>query len=126
MHSPKPLYTIDFVVDLTNEDDIFWEAEVDAKYYFMHGGCFELYKIVHHYFPNSICMIENSLEHCAIGYDDEIYDAEGKVNNKDAFHIATKEDIEYMERKFGHHLMNLEAPKIIEDIKDCNIKGILY
>lgn len=117
---------IEFVVDLVNEDEIFLNREVDAAYYFTHGGCYELYKIVHHYFKDVICMINKENDHCAIGYDSEIYDAYGSRKDKENFYIATKKDIQYMQDRFGLSIKQLEANKIIEDIADCRVQGKLY
>ena len=71
-------------------------------------------------------MINKELDHCAIGYNNNIYDALGIVENKDEFSIATKEDIEYMERSFGLKIKSLESDNIINEVEECNIKGILY
>lgn len=117
---------IEFVIDLVNEDPIFLEREVNSKYYFMHGGCYELYKITKNYFPQVKCMIEINLKHCAIEYQGEIYDATGIRDDVQNFKVATEDDIEYMDTSFGLNLKDLEASKIIEDIKKCRIKDKLY
>lgn len=116
---------IQFVVDLVQEDDAFMN-DGSAGYYFTHGGCYELFKVVNHYIPETVCMINKELDHCAIGYNNNIYDALGIVENKDEFSIATKEDIEYMERSFGLKIKSLESDNIINEVEECNIKGILY
>ena len=116
---------IHFVVDLVQEDDIFLEGG-SASYYFTHGGCYELFKVVNHYIPETVCMINKELDHCAIGYKDNIYDALGIIKNRGEFSIATKEDIEYMERSFGLGIKTLESNNIINEVEECNIKGILY
>ena len=117
---------IEFVINLVNEDYIFLEREIDATYYFIHGGCYELYKIVKNYFPNVECMIQNDFEHCAICYDGKIIDATGIREDVLNFKVATIKDIEYMDNKFGLNLKNLEASKIIQEINECNIQGKLY
>lgn len=81
---------IEFVIDLVNEDLIFMEREVDSVYYFMHGGCYELYEIVKNYFPQVKCMIENSFEHCAIGHEGKIYDATGIREDTSNFQEAIR------------------------------------
>lgn len=116
---------VEFIVDLVQENEIFMEGG-SAKYYFTHGGCYELFKVVNHYIPETVCMINKELDHCAIGYNNNIYDALGIVENKDEFSIATKEDIEYMERSFGLKIKSLESDNIINEVEECNIKGILY
>lgn len=117
---------IEFVIDLVNEDQFFYESQVNSKYYFLHGGCYELYKIVKYFFPQVKCLMETNLNHCAIEYEGNIYDASGIREDKKNFTLATEEDIEYLNRSFGLHLNDLESPKIIDDIKECRIKGKLY
>lgn len=117
---------IEFIADLVNEFDIFDEREVDAKYYFLHGGCYELYKVVKHYFPQSQCMISKDLKHCAILYNNEIFDITGKLENKNYFMLATTEDIRYMERCFGLTIEQLKKDNIISEVNKCRVKGKLY
>ena len=45
--------------------------------------------------------------------------------DKENFYQATEEDIKRLEDKFGLHIETLESPQIINDIEDCNIRGIL-
>ena len=118
---------IQFVVDLVGEDDFFYETGLNATDYFLNGGCYELYKIVNYYFPTTKCMVRNDCEHCAVGYDDNIYDATGKLENQDEFRLANEDDINYMKDNFGTitKLYQLCADKIIGDIEECNIKGLL-
>jgi len=117
---------IEFIADLVNEFDIFYEREVDSKYYFLHGGCYELYKIVKHYFSDCQCMISKDLKHCAILYNNDIYDITGKLSNKNYFMLATTEDIRYMERCFGLNVDELKKDNVINEIDKCRVKGILY
>ena len=118
---------IEFVVDLVQEDDFFYETGLRADDYFLNGGCYELYKIVNHYFPTTKCMVRNDNEHCAVGYEGNVYDATGKLENKDEFRLASEDDIKYMSDNFGTitKLYQLCADKIISDIEECNIKGML-
>ena len=78
---------IQFVVDLVQEDDTFMNGG-SAGYYFTHGRCYELFKVVNHYIPETVCMINKELDYCAIGYNNNIYDALGIVENKDEFSIV--------------------------------------
>lgn len=117
---------IEFIVELVSEFDIFYERDIDSKYYFLHGGCYELYKVVKHYFPLCQCMISKDLKHCAILYNNEIFDITGKLNNKDNFMLATSEDFRYMERSFGLNIEELKNSNIINEIDKCRVKGLLY
>ena len=116
---------IEFVIDLTNEDEVFAGTNFNAKMYFMNGGCYELYKIVKYYYPTAECLISKENNHCAILYENKIYDATGIRIDLDNFKIANKDDIEYMDNYFGLHIKKLEASKLIDDVNDCNIEKIL-
>ena len=113
---------IEFIIDLTNEDDIFLGTDFNAKIYFLNGGCYELYKIVKHYFHSAKCVIAKTNDHCAILYKDKIYDATGIRQDVENFKIANSNDIEYMDNYFGLHLNTLEASNLIKKIDNCNIK----
>ena len=120
---------IEFVIDLANDDPIFYETAgngIDAKYYFRNGGCYELYKIVKHYFPECHCMINDTLDHCAISYKDKVYDSHGEITDTTHFFEASDEDIAYMERRFGLHIKTLESEHLLYELSQCNLKGILY
>lgn len=117
---------IEFIIDLVSEDDIFYNTEIDAHYYFLHGGSYELYKVVHHYFKDSICMMRKDLKHCAIAHQGRLYDANGIIKDPQNFFQAKKEDFEYMERQFGLGIKNLETEHIQKEIEKCRIKDILY
>ena len=128
--STKSKYNLDkfieFIVDLAQESEVFASRpEYGASYYFTHGGCYELYKIVKHYYQECECMVPNSLTHCAIGYQGKLYDATGEIDGNN-YHKATLEDIEYMERSFGRNIHELEAEPLISEIDKCNVGGILY
>ncbi|HPF83550.1 MAG TPA: hypothetical protein PLV83_05260 [Bacilli bacterium] len=116
---------IEFVNDLVSEDDCFMGIGADAKYYFLHGGCYELYKIIKNYFPDVICMVSKDLLHCASKYKGIIYDSTGIITDVDNYREATLEDIRSMENFFGLGIKNLESKKIIDDIEECNIRGRL-
>ena len=114
---------IDFVIDLVEEDEFFYNTGLDAKNYFLNGGCYELYKIINHYFPTTKCMVIENCCHCAIGYKNNIYDATGKLENKDEFRLANEVDKKYMEDNFGiiTKTYQLSCNKIIKKI-NFNIK----
>lgn len=120
------VYFIEFVADLVSEFDIFYEQAVDSKYYFNHGGCYELYKVAKHYFPTVECAMKKDYTHCAILYNNEIFDISGKIENIEEYRLATKDDIDYMEDRFGLHIKEIESENIITELDKCRIKGKLY
>ena len=116
---------IEFIKHLVDEFDFLYERQVNAEYYFLHGGCYELYKVVKYYFSDVRCVIKKDLKHCAILYKDEIYDITGKIEDRENYKIADAEDIRYMEHCFGLNIKELKKENIIAEIEKCNIKKFL-
>ena len=114
---------IEFVADLVDEFDFFCEKQINSRYYFLNGGCYELFKVVNHYFKDTKCVINEDLNHCAILYNDEIYDITGKLNKND-YRLINKEDIYYLENILN--IKELKNEYIINELDKCRIKGILY
>jgi hypothetical protein len=94
-------FTKDYIVDLFA--DLYDLDSDQSRYYFENGGCVELAKIAHYFCPESMIMCSMPLEHCAIAYGDNLYDATGIIDS-DTFNIASKEDITYMEDKWGREI----------------------
>lgn len=118
---------IEFVIDLVQEDDYFMNFG-SAKQYFLNGGCYELFKVVKNYFPDAICMIKKDGGHCAILYEDKLYDATGELDDIENFDKATEEDFPYMEDLFGigEYRISLKSESIIAEVEKCDIKGSYY
>ena len=91
---------INFIINLTDEE-IGDYLDGDVKHYFLNGGCYEFAKILKNYVKGSKFVINKDSNHCGILHLGNVYDATGKVDNKEVFHIATEEDKEYMEFRFG-------------------------
>lgn len=120
---------INFVVDLTN-DELYELVEGNAEIYFLQGGCFEFAKILKAYIKNLQIVISKNLDHCGVLYDGNIYDASGKVENKNIFNKASQTDLKYMEERFGIPEKQYIRGKrisdyIIDEIKECNIDHII-
>lgn len=116
---------IDFIIDLADED-LYEKLSGMATWYFMNGGCYEFAKILKEYLPDAKFVINKDLDHCAVLYKGQIYDSNGKVLKPEEFNIATEEDIDYMEDRFGiKEAENINGKKIsdilIDLIKECNI-----
>ena len=116
---------IEFIVDLAN-DELYERLDGNAKYYFQNGGCYELAKVVREYVPNSKYVIRNDNNHCGIFYNGKMYDADGIIKDISKFKIANKDDVEYMEDRFGiPEKENINGGKIsdflINELKECNI-----
>ena len=109
---------IAFVIDLFNDEFSQYIDNIDSLWYFSHGGCYELAKIVKHYFPESQYVMRKDFDHCAVLLEGKIYDVfdgispsrltqkemgkEYKKEMKD-FIIYTPEEMEnsMKERPFG-------------------------
>lgn len=116
---------IEVVVGEVGEYEIFNE-ESNSKYYFTHGGCFELYKIVAHFIPNVKMVMRKDYRHCAISYNDNYYDADGIIKDRKNYIPATEEDYLFNEECFGLKIKELKATSIIKNINDnVSLKGIL-
>ena len=116
---------IEFVIDLAN-DLLYEKLDGDAKYYFLNGGCYQIAKVLQACIPKSKIVINDSYTHCGIYYDGDFYDANGIVSKNENFKIASKEDIGYMEEKFGiPEKENINGDKIsiflINELKECRI-----
>lgn len=112
----------DVFADLYNVDSTM------SSYYFNHGGCYELAKIVKHCCPDSKIVIRDDNCHCAILFNDTLYDVNGIVNNKDKYGNATDEDIEYMKDRFGNDtkICGISVSNyIINYLKECRIEQMI-
>lgn len=65
---------IAFVIDLFNDEFSQYIDNIDSLWYFSHGGCYELAKIVKHYFPESQYVMRKDFDHCAVLLEGRIYD----------------------------------------------------
>ena len=115
---------INFVIDLMNEEYSEFFINTNAKDFFLRVGCYDLVKIVKHYYPNSKIMIHINNENCAIEYKGEVYNASGIVN-KDNYKKASSDDISYLETYFNPDIEVYNQKSIPEnliyEIDKCNI-----
>lgn len=120
---------IDFIINLADEE-IGDYLDGDVKHYFLNGGCYEFAKVLKNYARESRFVINKESNHCGILHLGNIYDATGKVDKKEKFHIATKEDKEYMDFRFGILEKQQVKGKRISDylisiLDQCYISDIL-
>ena len=107
---------------LTHE--IFTNEEA-IVYFFMNGGCYTFAKIIKKRFPRTKIMINNLKSHCVIGYNKDIYDIRGEIENLD-FKIAKKRDIKYMELNFGINLIKNQEDYIFKEFEKYFIYQTLF
>ena len=94
---------ITFTIDLFNDEFGSYIDYVDSFYYFSHGGCYELAKIIKHYFPDAQFVMKNDGKHCGVLYEGKIYDV---------FDGLSKEQLE----KKG-----ISEDEYIKDLKDFKV-----
>lgn len=125
---------IKFIIPLfVDEFNIVYNKE-DAIFYFLHGGCFELAKVIKHYFPSSNYALSKDFQHIAILYNEKIYDAslclekdEKSYYNTELsnFNVVTEEDINNSTVNYGRDIFingKTIDEAIIEEIN--NIESI--
>ena len=66
---------IKFLIELFNDEFDYAIDYADASDYFMYGGCSDLARIVHHFFPDTKYALKNDNTHIGILNNGKIYDA---------------------------------------------------
>ena len=109
---------ITFTIDLFNNEFSSYIDYVDSFYYFSHHGCYELAKIIKHYFPDAQFVMKNDCNHCGVLYEGKIYDV---------FDGLTKEQLEEKGIKEDEYIKDLKDFKVLtkEEIEE-NMKIIPF
>ena len=97
---------ITFTIDLFNDEFSSYIDYVDSFFYFSHGGCYELAKIIKHYFPDAKYVMRNDYMHCGVLYEGKIYDV---------FDGLSKEQLEEKGYKEEEYKKDLKDFKILSD-----------
>ena len=95
---------ITFTIDLFNDEFGSYIDYVDSVYYFSNGGCYELAKIIKHYFPDAKFVMKNDYRHCGVLYEGKIYDV---------FDGLTKEQLEEKGIKEDEYIKDLKDFKVL-------------
>lgn len=115
---------IKFIEELVNDEFDYCIDYIDAEYYFMHGGCLELAKILKKLIPEVEIVINDQLDHFAIKYHDNLYDATGKIKDQNSFCEISSSDIRTYEQYYGIPDIKFEHKSvdetIIDEIKEIN------
>lgn len=69
---------------------------------FLEGGCYWLASVLHQGIPDSYFMINRMEEHCALHFEEGLYDIRGRIPEKN-FRIATERDISFMKKNYIPH-----------------------
>ena len=97
---------ITFTIDLFNDEFSSHIDYVDSVYYFSNGGCYELAKIIKHYFPDAKFVMKNDYRHCGVLYEGKIYDV---------FDGLTKEQLEEKGIKEDEYIKDLKDFKVLTE-----------
>ena len=69
------------------------------KKLFLNGGCYWLAKFLHRGIRGSVIMINRVEEHCALAFQQGLYDVTGKIPAGN-FHAASQQEICFMEKNY--------------------------
>ncbi len=67
--------------------------------YFLSGGCFWLASYLQHGIKKSVIMINRVEEHCALYFEQGLYDVRGRIS-KYNFHRASERELRFMEKNY--------------------------
>lgn len=85
----------------------------DWKRFFQHGGCYWLADYLHQGIKDSIIMINRMEEHCALYFDGNLYDVNGKISKKN-FYVAGDKEISFMKKNYIPKFDSEELERYIE------------
>lgn len=66
---------------------------------FLNGGCFWLASILHQGIDGSVFMINRAEEHCALYFENGLYDIRGRISAQN-FHPASEREISFMKKNY--------------------------
>lgn len=69
------------------------------KTLFLKGGCYWLAELLHQGIRDSKIVINRVEEHCAVAFNNGIYDVTGRISGKN-FHIASPREISFMKKNY--------------------------
>lgn len=80
---------------------------------FLYGGCFWLADFLHRGIANSIIMINRLEEHCALYFENGLYDVNGKISTNN-FCVALERDISFMKKNYIPHFNVRDLEEYLE------------
>lgn len=89
-------YIIEYIIDLT--DEMYFKDSPSALDIYLHGGCYDLAKMLKLLVPDSTLYVDDFASHCVVEQDGVLYDATGLISeNTEKYHIATAYDLQKLE-----------------------------
>ncbi len=74
----------------------------DWRKLFLDGGCYWLANLLHEGIPYSWIMINRCEEHCAVYFENGLYDIRGKISSRNYMYV-TEKDISFMKKNYVPH-----------------------
>lgn len=74
-------------------------ADKDWKRLFLSGGCYWLADVLHQGINGSVIMINRIEEHCALYFENGLYDVRGRISDKN-FYKAGEREISFMKKNY--------------------------
>ncbi len=122
---------IDFIKNLTDDDYGHNISYFSSKLYFKSGGCYELVKTLKYFLPDSEIYVRNDYGHCTLKYKGILYDIDGIVEDNSIYHLATKEDMLYLnDPQFYGRIeikFDFKSPSdaLIQNILKCRVMSLV-
>ena len=114
---------IDFIVSIVNDEFDYKLDFIDARYYFIHGGCLLFAQVLKYYLQDARIVLNGSLDHIAILYQNDYYDATGKIEN-DNFQEVSLEYLESYQNQYGRPEIEINkkftSQILIQELNDCS------
>jgi len=88
--------------------------ERNWKRYFLTGGCYWLADFLHHSIRNSVIMINRVEEHCALYFDNGLYDVTGRISAKN-YVVAGEKEINFMKKNY---LPKFDTHKVLKYLEN--------
>ena len=119
---------IDFIIELAHDEFDYCIGaiaigKISMRYYFRHGGCLELAKVLQYFIPSARICYNVAEEHFVIKHNGVYYDAEAKFTENQGFQEISAEYIHNFEEKYGKDILFEGKPvhlALIQELKNCS------
>ncbi len=87
------------------------------KHFFLDGGCYWFASTLQKGIRDSVIMINRIEEHCALAFEDGLYDITGRISVKN-FHRASMREISFMKKNYIPHFNTEELEEYLAGITE--------
>ena len=118
-------YIINYIIDLT--DEIYFKDHPSALSIYLHGGCYDLAKMLQLLVSDSNVYVNYLSNHCVVEQDGFFYDASGLIKeNIEEYHVATLADLKMLQEYSKECVKGLRLYEIIgSKIKEKGAEKII-